>query len=313
MIKVFIDGNKGTTGLKLKERLSKREDIEILEIEEKDRKDINVKKQFMEESDFTFLCLPDDASREAVKTAGKNVRIIDASTAHRTEKNWAYGLPELSSEHRKKIVSSSKTAVPGCHASGFAVIVYPLIKAGIISEDYPLVCHSLTGYSGGGKSMIEEYNNTERDREYMFPRQYGLSQQHKHLKEMKAVCGLSFDPIFCPVVADFYSGMEVSLPFYRHLLKKGGAKDIYNVLKEHYSGQGMIKVNSYNEGDKKGFLSAGLLEKRDDMQIFVFGNEDRILVSAVYDNLGKGASGAAVQCMNIMAGLKEDYGLVKGD
>ena len=312
MIKVFIDGNKGTTGLKLKERLSRREDIQLLEIKEELRKDMSAKAEIMAKSDFTFLCLPDDASREAAANAGEDVRIIDASTAHRTESGWAYGLPELGAEFKEKIASSNRVAVPGCHASGFCLIAYPLIKSGILDADYPFSCFSLTGYSGGGKAMIAEYEAETRDREYDFPRQYGLTQNHKHLKEMTKITGVTYSPIFSPIVAPFYSGMEVTVPIFTRLLNGATASDLYEALKNHYEGCQMVKVMPYGYNADK-MLSAGGMEKRDDLKLYVYGNEERIIVSAVYDNLGKGASGAAVQCMNIMAGLDETTGLVLGD
>ena len=310
MIKVFIDGSHGTTGLKLREKLNNRKEIIILEIPEKVRKDKSARKEFINSSDITFLCLPDDGAREAVEIADFNkVRIIDASTAHRTCDGWVYGLPELDGEFREKIKSANKVAVPGCHASGFAAIVYPLIKHKVISSDYPLVCHSLTGYSGGGKGMIEEYKAKDRGKLLSYPRQYGLNQEHKHLKEMKHICSLSDFPLFNPIVADFYSGMEVTVPLYSKLCNGMNAQDVHNVLKEHYKNQKMIKVEEFSEGAERGFLSAGLMAERDDMKILVYGNEGRMVVSAVFDNLGKGASGAAIQCMNIMLGLKEDMGL----
>lgn len=312
MIKVFIDGNKGTTGLKLKERLLSRGDVELLEIRDELRKDMSAKAEMMAKSDFTFLCLPDDASREAAANAGEDVRIIDASTAHRTESGWAYGLPELGAEFKEKIASSNRVAVPGCHASGFCLIAYPLIKSGILSADYPFSCFSLTGYSGGGKAMIAEYEADGRGREYDFPRQYGLTQNHKHLKEMTKITGVKYSPIFSPIVASFYSGMEVTVPIFTRLLNGATAKELYDVLKNHYDGCKMVKVMPYGYNADK-MLSAGGMEKRDDLKIYVYGNEERIIVSAVYDNLGKGASGAAVQCMNIMAGLDETTGLVLGE
>ena len=312
MIKVFIDGNKGTTGLKLKERLLNRGDVELLEIRDELRKDMSAKAEMMAKSDFTFLCLPDDASREAATNAGEDVRIIDASTAHRTESGWAYGLPELGAEFKEKIASSNRVAVPGCHASGFCLIAYPLIKSGILSADYPFSCFSLTGYSGGGKAMIAEYEADGRGREYDFSRQYGLTQNHKHLKEMTKITGVKYSPIFSPIVASFYSGMEVTVPIFTRLLNGATAKELYDVLKNHYDGCKMVKIMPYGYNADK-MLSAGGMEKRDDLKIYVYGNEERIIVSAVYDNLGKGASGAAVQCMNIMAGLDETTGLVLGE
>ena len=313
MYKVFIDGGAGTTGLRLKERLSQRSDIELLSISEELRKDADEKKRITESSDITFLCLPDDAARSSVAnvSADAKVKIIDASTAHRTNPAWLYGFPELSSAHREGLKTAKRVAVPGCHASGFNVIAYPLVKLGIVKPDYPFVCTSLTGYSGGGKSMIADYEDKGRKKELDAPRTYALSQKHKHLPEMQAVPGISAPPIFMPVVADFYSGMEVSLPIYASLMeKKMSAKDVHEVLVEYYSGQKMISVLPFggNE-DEGGFFASNALEGKDNMELLIAGNDERILIMSRYDNLGKGASGAAVQCMNIMLGCDETEGL----
>lgn len=314
MYKVFIDGGAGTTGLRLKERLLARKDIELLTISEELRKDDAEKKRIAESSDITFLCLPDDAAKAAVKNISPdaNVKIIDASTAHRTNSAWLYGFPELSKEHREGLKTAKRVAVPGCHASGFNVISYPLVKLGIVKPDYPFVCTSLTGYSGGGKSMIADYEAQERKAEFDAPRTYALAQKHKHLPEMQAVPALAAPPIFMPVVGDFYSGMEVSLPIYANLMeKKMTASDIHEVLCEYYAGQKMISVLPFGGKEEEGgFFAANALSGKDNMELLVAGNDERILIMARYDNLGKGASGAAVQCMNIMLGCDEAEGLV---
>ena len=212
--KIFIDGSEGTTGLRIHERFSNRDDIELLSINSELRKDTQERARLINESDITFLCLPDQASREAVSlVTNPNVRIIDTSTAHRTEEGWAYGFPELSSAHREAIKNGKRIAVPGCHASGFISLVYPLISGGIISNDYPISAFSLTGYSGGGKKMIAEYEGEQRNKDLDAPREYALTQMHKHLKEMKAITGLKREPLFSPIVADYYSGMVVSVQY----------------------------------------------------------------------------------------------------
>lgn len=314
MYKVFIDGGAGTTGLRLKERLSERSDIELLTISEELRKDAKEKKRIAESSDITFLCLPDAAAKEAVVNISQDskVKVIDASTAHRTNPNWLYGFPELSKEHREGLKTAKRVAVPGCHASGFNVIAYPMVKLGIVKPDYPFVCTSLTGYSGGGKSMIADYEAEERDIALSSPRTYALVQGHKHLPEMQAVPGVSHPPIFMPVVGDFYSGMAVSLPLYGSMLeKKMSAKDIHETLSEYYNCSRMISVLPFGGAEAEGgFLASNTLSGKDSMEILVAGNDDRILIMARYDNLGKGASGAAVQCMNIMLGCDEAEGLV---
>ena len=313
MYKVFIDGGAGTTGLRLKERLSQRKDIELLTISEELRKDADEKKRIAESSDITFLCLPDDAAKSAVANISPDskVKIIDASTAHRTNPDWLYGFPELSIEHRDGLATAKRVAVPGCHASGFNVIAYPLVKLGIVKPDYPFVCTSLTGYSGGGKSMIADYESDGRNIALDAPRTYALAQKHKHLPEMQKVPGISAPPIFMPVVGDFYSGMAVSLPLYANMLeKKMSAEDICKALKEYYNGQKMISVLPFGgKEEEAGFFSSNALSGKDNMEILVAGNDDRILIMARYDNLGKGASGAAVQCMNIMLGCDEAEGL----
>ena len=303
MKKVFIDGKAGTTGLRIEERLSGRDDIEIVTIPEELRKDTAAKKEILNSVDVAFLCLPDAAAMESVSLIeNENVVVIDTSTAHRTNPAWAYGFPELGAEFEEKIKNSRRIAVPGCHASGFIALVYPLVKNGIISKDALLTATSLTGYSGGGKKMIADYESDELDMLMQGPRQYGLAQKHKHLPEMMKITGLENAPVFCPIVGTFYSGMEVTVPLFKSQLLKGGVEEIKEIYKNTYKSS----IVSFVEGDdEEGFLSAVKMEGKDSMQIEVFGNEDRILLVARYDNLGKGASGAAVECLNIVLGAEK--------
>lgn len=314
MTKVFIDGQEGTTGLKIYERFQDRRDIEVIRIDEDKRKDIAERKRLINSSDYTFLCLPDAAAIEAVSLAeNPDVRIIDASTAHRTNPGWAYGFPELSPLHREKIKGSKRVAVPGCYAGGFISLVYPLVKKGFIAEDYPITCYALSGYSGAGKKAIAAYEGENKPYEYNSPRQYALTQQHKHLPEMQQVCGLAEKPVFIPVVCDYYSGMVVTVPLITRLMKKPPAPDqIVTMLKSHYEGQPFVKVYDFmgEEVLTDGFLAANTLSGKNYLEIFVYGNEDRIVLSSRLDNLGKGASGAAVQCLNIMMGIDEATGLL---
>lgn len=300
--KIFIDGKAGTTGLRIEERLSGRDDVEIISLPDELRKDLDARKEMLNMANYVFLCLPDAAAKEAVAMIDNlDTVVIDASTAHRTNPGWAYGFPELSEEFDEKIRKSRRIAVPGCHASGFIALVYPLIKAGMLPKDALLTVHSLTGYSGGGKSMIADYNAEDRSELLDAPRQYALAQSHKHLPEMVKVTGLENAPIFCPIVADFYSGMEVTVPIFKSQLIKGGIEDIKNLYRETYN---YPLVYFKDEGDEGGFISAGALKDKDAMQIELHGNEDRILLVARYDNLGKGASGAAVECLNIKLGCE---------
>lgn len=300
MRKIFIDGKAGTTGLRIEERLSARDDIEIVTLPDELRKDPVAKKEILNKVDIAFLCLPDAAAKEAVAMIeNSDVVVIDTSTAHRTNPDWAYGFAELGKDFENKIKSSKRIAVPGCHASGFIALVYPLIKNGIIADTALLTCHSITGYSGGGKKMIEEYRSEERSGELGAPRQYGLTQGHKHLPEMCKITGLKTLPIFCPIVADFYSGMEVTVPLFKEQLLKGDINEIKEIYRNAYN---TSMVYYKDQSDEGGFLSACALENKDVMQIEVFGNEERILLTARYDNLGKGASGAAVECLNIVLG-----------
>ena len=306
MTKIFIDGSAGTTGLRIYERLESRKDIELIRLSEENRKDINARKAALNQADIAFLCLPDAAAIEAVSLAENgNTVIIDTSTAHRTNPDWTYGFPELSAKREQKIASSKRIAVPGCHASGFISLVFPLVESGILTADALLTCFSVTGYSGGGKKMIAEYESENRDPLLSAPRQYGIAQAHKHLPEMTAVCGLENQPMFSPVVADFYSGMTVTVPLFKAQIN-GTAEDIKKIYKEKYNSS----VVRYKEDfDESGFVSANRLSGKDSMEISVSGNEDRILLVSRYDNLGKGASGAAVECMNIVMGVDKTTGL----
>ena len=305
MTKVFIDGSAGTTGLRIADRLAQRKDLTIMKLPEAVRKDISARKDAINSADIVFLCLPDDAAREAVSLVeNDSVKIIDTSTAHRVDPAWAYGFPELAGQ-KEKILNSNRIANPGCHASGFVALVAPLVENGILPGEALLSSFSLTGYSGGGKKMIAEYEDPRRDPLLKGPRQYALTQQHKHLKEMVSVCGLANTPIFCPIVGDFYSGMEVSVPLFAKELQ-GSAEDIRQLYKTYYA-NGLVKVS--DSADPDGLLSAAAYSGRDDMCVGVFGNEERILLCARFDNLGKGASGAAIQNMNIVLGIDESTGL----
>lgn len=310
--KVFIDGSEGTTGLRIFERFAERDDIELLKISSELRKDPEEIKKFINASDITFLCLPDAAAREAVAMVeNENVSIIDTSTAHRTEAGWAYGYPELSAAHRENIKNCKRVAVPGCHATGFITLVYPLVAGGIMPSSYPVTSFSLTGYSGGGKKMIAAYESDNRNAELDSPREYALGQTHKHLKEMKKITGLDREPLFSPIVSDYYSGMVVSVPIYADMLNGTQTPEsIHKYFEEYYAGEQFIKVMPFGkETDYGGFLGGNGCSGWDGMEIYVTGNQDRILLSARFDNLGKGASGAAIQCMNIMLGCDEAKGL----
>ena len=306
MKKVFIDGSAGTTGLRIAERLSTRTDIELIKLNEENRKDINARKEALNSADIAFLCLPDSASREAVSLIENSQTVVlDTSTAHRTDDGWAYGFPELSEKHREKIKNSKRIAVPGCHASGFIALVYPLIEAGVLPKNSLLSCFSLTGYSGGGKNMIAEYEGEGRDKLLNAPRQYGIAQTHKHLPEMVKYGGIENAPAFIPVVADFYSGMEVTVPIFASNIN-ATIDQIKEIYKRKYTGPIVKFTEDFSEN---GFVSANKLSFCDGMEISVGGNGDRILLIARYDNLGKGASGAAIECMNIVLGTEETTGL----
>ena len=309
MKKIFIDGRAGTTGLRIYERLENREDVELIILSEEDRKDPDKRRVALNSCDVAFLCLPDAAAREAVSMIeNDNVVVIDTSTAHRTLEGWAYGFPELSVAHEEKIKSAKRIAVPGCHASGFIALIYPLIKAGALNTDALLSCHSLTGYSGGGKNMIADYQSEERDILLGAPRQYGIGQEHKHLKEMRAITGIDELPLFSPIVADFYSGMEVTVPLFASMLNDGfGIDEIRNIYADAYN----TDIVKYEERlDNNGFISASALSGKDSMRITVCGNDERMILVALYDNLGKGASGAAIECLNIVLGQEKTLGLV---
>ena len=310
--KVFIDGSEGTTGLRIFERFEGRDDIELLKISSELRKDPNEIRKFINASDITFLCLPDAAAREAVELVeNEHVRIIDTSTAHRTEEGWAYGYPELSKEHREAIRTGKRIAVPGCYASGFITIAHPLVKAGIVPADYPVAAFAVSGYSGAGKKAIAVYEDKDRAPEFDAPREYALTQNHKHLKEMQKISGLTRTPLFTPMVCDYYSGMIVTMPFYADLLQgQQTPESVHAFFTEYFKGEPFIRVMPFGkEAEYNGFLAGNACSGWDGMEIYVTGNEQRILVSTRFDNLGKGASGAAIQCMNIMLGCDEAKGL----
>lgn len=313
MTKVFIDGKDGTTGLKIYNRFESRNDIELLLIDPEKRKDSKERARLINESDITFLCLPDAASIEAVSLVKNDkVKIIDTSTAHRTLDGWAYGFAELSSEHRRRIETSNRIAVPGCYASGFNSIAYPLIKSGFIDDDYDIVCYALSGYTGAGKKGIAQYEDENRCSELDSPRLYALTQEHKHLKEMKAVSGLAKTPIFSPIICDYPQGMVVSIPLYTdRMTEKYTKQDIFEMFSAHYAGSDIVKVRPL--GYTEGMIASNTFENRDDMEIEINGNDDRILITSRFDNLGKGASGAAIQCMNIAMGIDEKTGLNIGE
>lgn len=306
MTKVFIDGSAGTTGLRIRERISERKDVSLIMLPEQLRKDSDARKNAINNSDVTFLCLPDAAAIEAVSMVeNKDTVIIDTSTAHRTNPEFAYGFPELGEDFYIKIKNSKRIAVPGCHASGFIALVYPLVKAGIIPKDVLLTCTSLTGYSGGGKQMIAEYENADRSELLGAPRQYGVTQMHKHLKEMAHISNIENAPAFMPIVADFYSGMEVTVPLFAKQIN-GSFYDIEKVYNETFTGP---VVNFRANTSENGFLAANVFSDKDSMQVTVLGNADRLLLVARYDNLGKGASGAAVECFNIVTGASLTEGM----
>lgn len=303
---VFIDGSAGTTGLRIYDRLRKRSDIELIALEEKERKDIQARKRALNSCDVAFLCLPDDAAREAVALVeNPDVTVIDASTAHRTLEGWAYGFAELGDDFYHKIQNLKRIAVPGCHASGFIALVYPLMEKGVLKKSAALTCHSITGYSGGGKKMIAEYEAKDADVLLSAPRQYGITQNHKHLKEMKKITGLEKAPIFCPIVSDFYCGMTVTVPIFVQDIECG-VKTIRKIYREKYNWGAVRYCDTI---DEDGFISANAMAHKDSMQITVAGNDERILLIARYDNLGKGASGAAIECFNISIGVDTDCGL----
>ncbi len=307
LTKVFIDGKEGTTGLRIYDRLRARTDIELLLLSDAERKDPVLRAEMINASDLVFLCLPDDAARQSAALVKNNTtRLIDASTAHRTAPGWIYGLPELSSAHKNAVAESRRIAIPGCHAGGFVLLVYPLIRAGVLPAEAQLVCFSLTGYSGGGNKMIAQYRQDKAA--LRAPRQYGLAQTHKHLPEMQTIPGLRLPPIFCPTVADYYSGMEVTVPlFASQLTKPFGKEALYDLYQSHYADARLIRTARH---DDAAFLAADAFSGKDTAELSVHGNADRLLLTARFDNLGKGASGAAIQCMNLALGMDETLGLV---
>lgn len=310
MHKIFIDGSAGTTGLRIRERLSSRKDIELLTLPEELRKDASARAEMLNKSDISFLCLPDQAAVEAVSLIDDpDTVVIDTSTAHRTADGWTYGMPELTGL-REQLTTASRIANPGCHASGFIALVRPLVELGILDKGVQLACYSLTGYSGGGKKMIADYEAEGRDKLLDAPRVYALSQSHKHLPEMKLVCGLDREPVFSPIVASYYSGMEVCVSLTRQDISRNGfsasLSDIQAAYRDYYK-SGLIRYDDSAEG---GFISAAAYSGRDDMAVAAFGNDDRITLISRFDNLGKGASGAAIQNMNIRLGLDEAEGLI---
>ena len=306
MTRVFIDGSAGTTGLRIRERLADRKDLELIILPEETRKDPAARADALNSAAVSFLCLPDAAAIEAASfVTSPDAVIIDTSTAHRVAEGWVYGMPELAGQ-REKLQAAKRIANPGCHATGFISLIAPLVSAGLIRKDARLSCFSLTGYSGGGKKMIAEYEAPDRDPLYQAPRQYGLGQTHKHLPEMAKVCGLDHAPVFCPIVAPYYAGMEVTVPL-TPAESSASLEEIKAIYRDYYQ-SGLIR---FTEGsDESGLLSAGAFAGRDDLEVSVYGNEERILLVSRFDNLGKGASGAAIQNMNIVLGLDETEGLV---
>lgn len=323
--KIFVDGQEGTTGLEINERLQKRDDIEILRIEPEKRKDIDERRKYINQADIVFLCLPDDAAKESVSLINNpSTRVIDASTAHRTNDGWVYGIPELSAEHRKNIESAKRLSNPGCFPTGFNLLVYPLVKAGIIPAGLLVTCNSVTGYSGGGRALIERYEDPKNKENLIAPNLYSLALNHKHLPEMKKHSGLENAPLFCPAVCGFPRGMTVCVPLFvqqlnspAHLQKKKiEPDDIRGYLTEYYAEQKFVSVmeKGFEDREKPNYYYRGInpteCNGTNNLEIFVVGNEEQLLLAARFDNLGKGASGAAVQNMNIMLGLDETCGLV---
>lgn len=309
MTNVFIDGSQGTTGLKIFDRLKARQDIALITLPEEKRKDISARKEALNSADIAFLCLPDDAAVEAVHLVENDRTVLlDTSTAHRTHPDWVYGFPELSKTLRERLQNAKRIAVPGCYAGGFIALVKPLIDEGFLPADHGFVCHAASGYSGAGKKGIAQYESENRDVLFDAPRAYALSQEHKHLKEMRAISGLTRTPIFCPYICDYYSGMLVTVPLFASELLKGRTiEDIRALYRERYC---TPLVHYRAQMDEAGFLAANARSGFDDMEITVCGNDERILLMARYDNLGKGASGAALECMNIKMGLRPEYGLL---
>ena len=303
MTKVFIDGSAGTTGLRIHERLGSRQDIDLLILPEELRKNEDARRRMLNSADIAFLCLPDKAAMEAVSLIeNDHVAVIDTSTAHRVNPDWAYGFAELSTAHRAAIAASKRIANPGCHASGFIASVYPLMANGVVPAEFPLTAYSLTGYSGGGKNLIAEYEAADRDIRHESHRIYGTTLTHKHLPEMQKICGLKNKPVFSPILGDFYAGMATSI-----LLPGFDAAKVWECLADHYAGQKLVSVAPL--GGDEPIVYASTLAGRDSMRIQVSGHSEQTMVTAVFDNLGKGASGAAIQNMNILLGVDETTGL----
>ena len=311
-VKLFIDGREGTTGLRIMQRLEGRKELELLVLPEAKRKDPAARAEAINASDVTLLCLPDDAARESVSLVhNSHTRLLDTSTAYRTAPGWVYGFPELSAAQRSAIAQSRFVAVPGCHASGFIACVYPLIRAGLLEADSPLACYSLTGYSGGGRKMIAAYEAPSPAPDLASPRLYALGQTHKHLPEMRQVCGLTHAPVFSPIVAPYYSGMLVMTPLVGTQIRSAHPlADVWRCLADHYNASPVVRVLSQEAvAAQGGFIPAGAMAGWDGMALMVTGNDQRLQLAAWFDNLGKGASGAAVQCLNLMLGLPETLGL----
>ena len=310
--KVFIDGSEGTTGLRIYERFAGRDDVELMKIAPELRKDPAERKRLINQADIAFLCLPDVAAEESVSLVeNDHVTIIDTSTAHRTMEGWAYGFPELSAKHREAIRTGKRIAVPGCYASGFISLVYPLVAGGILPKDYPVSSFAISGYSGAGKKTIAVYESEDRPKEFSSGREYALAQKHKHLKEMQKITGLDRTPLFSPIIDDYYSGMVVSVPLFADMLNGNQTPEtLLSYYAEYDHGEPFIRVSTpEDETATSGFLAGNALSGWDGLKIYVTGNEERIVLSAQFDNLGKGASGAAIQCMNLVLGCEETKGL----
>lgn len=311
--KIFIDGSEGTTGLKIFERFTGRTDVEFISIDKDKRKDPSVRAKCINASDFTFLCLPDIAAIESVNLCtNPHVRILDSSTAHRTAEGWDYGFPELSAVRRNAIKDSRRVAVPGCYASGFISIAAPLVSSGLMPNDYPAMCHAVSGYSGGGNKAIAQYEDDNRPKTLSSPRLYALTQRHKHLPEMAKMSGLKEPPVFNPYICDYFAGMAVTVPLHTRLLRgKPAAINVWETLARHYEDARFVTVAPFmGEGVlDTPFIAANTLAGTNRMILYVCGNDERVSITSVFDNLGKGASGAAVQCMNIMMGIDEGTGL----
>lgn len=307
--KVFIDGQEGTTGLQIDERLGARDDIELLLIDPEKRKDTAERKALLNAADLVFLCLPDAAAIEAVGLIeNEKTRVIDASTVHRTDAGWVYGFPELLAGQRQRVKYAKRVANPGCHATGFLAAAAPLVAMGVLPKRYPTTFYSLTGYSGGGKKMIAEYEGAGKAEALFAPRIYGTNLKHKHLPEMKALSGLDHSPVFCPIVDDYYKGMATCLMLHNaQLAGAPGAEDICELLTRYYEDQGLVTVAPFEQSGH--FLAANALAGTDRLELSVWGHEEQTIVVAQFDNLGKGASGAAVQNMNLMLGFSETEGL----